>query len=119
MRSDASKGLHDKEDLSRADLCVAPNAAPPLGTTGRNKKTPAATAFCSLIFVEPLDDYRGLFQVTDGYVRRYWTALLDSSAVADLLRIVADAGKSKPLLQLHALGTLLAERIISDVYSGR
>ena len=92
MRSDASKGLHDKEDLSRADLCVAPNAAPPLGTTGRNKKTPAATAFCSLIFVEPLDDYRGLFQVTDGYVRRYWTALLDSSAVADLLRRVGRRG---------------------------
>lgn len=112
MRSDVPKGLHDREDLPRAELCVAPNAAPPLGTAGRSLLMPATTALRPLISVELLDYNLGEFHVTDRYVRRYWTALLGPSAVADLLRMVAAAEKSVRIRRPHALSRLLTERLV-------
>lgn len=110
MRSDALRGLRHSTELSRAELCVAPNAAPPLGASDRNVNP--TTALRPLISVELADHAPAQFHVTDAYVRRYWTALLGPGTVADLLRMVAAAERSVQIRRPHHLSALLTEGLV-------
>ena len=49
---------------------------------------------------------------TDAAVRRYWTALLGPGAVADLLRLVAAAGKGRRIREPLHLAVLAAEGLV-------
>jgi len=50
---------------------------------------------------------------TDAAVRRYWTALIGPGAVADLLRLVAAAGKGRRIREPLHLAVLAAEGLVS------
>jgi len=118
MRSDTPEGLHHRTELCRAELCVAPNAAPPEGGSDRTKGTRATTALRPLISVFLIAETTAQFHVTDAYVRRYWTALLGPSTVADLLRMVAAAERSVQIRRPHSLSCLLTEGLVSRSPSG-
>jgi len=49
---------------------------------------------------------------TDAAVRRYWTALIGPGAVADLLRLVAAAGRGRRIREPLHLAVLAAEGLI-------
>ncbi|MDH3499495.1 MAG: hypothetical protein OEM97_05195 [Acidimicrobiia bacterium] len=49
---------------------------------------------------------------TDPYVRRYWSAAIGPSAVADLLRLITAAKRGNPLLHPLYLHVLAAEHLV-------
>ncbi len=51
--------------------------------------------------------------VTDGYVRRFWTAVIGPGAVADLLRLAAAAERGRSLLRPVHLDVLLRFGLVS------
>ena len=53
----------------------------------------------------------------DPYVRRYWTAVLGPTAVAELLRLIVAARRRKEIKLPHRLPQLTAEGLVS-IYGG-
>jgi len=50
---------------------------------------------------------------TDPYVRRYWTAVLGPTAVAELLRLIVAARRKTPIKLPYRLPQLTAEGLVS------
>ncbi len=89
----------------RSDDCppVATDTAPPPGTALRISAA-SRPLIRPRLWAGPVD---GL-DAADPYVRRYWSAAIGPSAVADLLRLITAAKRGNPLpypLYLHVLVT--------------
>ncbi len=94
----------------RSDDCppVATDTAPQPGTARRISATPRAI-IRPAIWPDPLT---ASVEPTDPYVRRYWSAAIGPSAVADLLRLVTAATRGNPLPYPLYLHVLAAEHLV-------
>ena len=72
----------------------------------------------AVVTVELRPDSPGKYPVTHPYVRRYWTALLGPTSVADLLRMVRAAERSMPIRRPHNLSVLLTEGLVTRTATG-
>lgn len=86
---------------------VASDAAPPPGTAVR----PSAHRRRPLIPLLLPEESPG-FAAHHAYVRRYWTAVMGPSAVADLLRLITAARRRRPVLRPLSLHLLAQEGLI-------
>ncbi len=105
MRSATPEGL--QQEALRPP--VATHAAQPSGSAGR--RTVEHRAWVRPVTV-PVSGERG-YSLIDPYVRRYWTAALGPSAVADLLRLGAAAERRRQIRRPHQLSVLLTEGLVA------
>lgn len=106
MRSAPLEGL--QQEASRPP--VATHAAQPSGDAGRATVRPRSWIKPVLI---PIRIDAG-YHLVDPYVRRYWTAALGPSAIADLLRLGAAARAGSSIRRPLRLSALLSEGLVAQ-----
>lgn len=100
---------------------VATHVAPPSGSVGRPSMHERPFIEVHLVRgPSPFGSGPGTqYDVRHHYVRRYWTALLGPTAIADLLRTVQAAKAGRRLRLPHGMSSLLTENLVVRIADHR